>query len=243
MPRARMGKRILITGGTGRSGEAAVRLFSAQGASVAFFHEEDGGLMLAKETGSISIRCSSSDYRAVKGAALVAENYFDGKLDTLICCTDAGGRHAAEDPQGGDWHRILDENLSASYYVIHAMVPALLASGRGSIILLSSLTGLRGMPGSAAMSAVSAGLAGLTRSLARDLGPKGIRVNCILTGWSEEEAEELLSEEEREAILAATPLGRMAKEEDFVHVMQFLASEKAGFLTGQVIEVSGGYLL
>lgn len=245
------GKVALITGGGTGIGEACARLFAAEGAQVAVMGRRPEPLERVAEavdglvvTGDASL--TGDCERAV--AATVAAF---GRLDTLVCSAgvEAEGRVATMDL--GDWRRVLDANLEAVMQSARAAVPAMLASGGGSIVTISSLAALVAPGEMAAYATSKAAVLGLTRSLAVDYGPRGIRANALCPGWvatpmsraemrKYAETEGITPDQAVERATRYLPLGRMADPLEIAQCARFLASDEASFVTGAVLVADGG---
>jgi 3-oxoacyl-[acyl-carrier protein] reductase len=139
-----------------------------------------------------------------------------------------------------DWHRVLGINLSGAFYCTQAVAKTMMKQRSGRIINMASVVGVMGNAGQANYVASKAGLIGLTKTAARELAPRGITVNAVAPGFIDTAMTADLSEKVKEAMLAQVPLGRMGQSEDVAEVIAFLASEKASYITGQVIHVNGG---
>ena len=139
-----------------------------------------------------------------------------------------------------EWDAVIDTNLGGAFHVARAASRRMIRKRRGSIVTLSSVVGLRGNPGQTNYAASKAGLIGLTKALARELGSRGVRVNCIAPGYITTELTDVLSEELRGELLKATPLGRLGDPEDIARAVRFLVSDDAAFITGAVLQVDGG---
>ena len=241
----RKGKKVLVTGGSRGIGAEAVRSFSAHGSTVAFFyhraHQES--IALSRETGALNIRCNIEYPESVANAAEVVAEFFDGEIDTLICNAGIADDGFLTDIGKERWTQVINVNLNGTYYCLDAFLPYMIKKGKGSIIIVSSMHGISGASRSVAYSTASAGLIGMTKSLAKELGPYGIRVNCIAPGFIDTEMNKDVSREKIENAIKRTPLGRIGKVEDVVHTMQYLSSDGANFITGQILEVSGGYTI
>jgi 3-oxoacyl-[acyl-carrier protein] reductase len=140
-----------------------------------------------------------------------------------------------------DVHRQVSMNLEAAILLTRACLKGMLAQGSGSIVNISSVNALRGHTGVSVYSATKAALIGLTRSLAVELGPGGIRVNCVAPGYFQSEMTSGFSEEQRSRIARRTPLRRLGTVEDIVAAIRFFNSPEAAFITGQLIAVDGGF--
>ena len=229
---------ILITGGSRGIGAAAVELFAAKGHRVYFFYaaSEDAAQAVAEKTGATAIRCDVSDGDSVKAAFARIPD-----VDILIC--NAGISHfglmsmMAE----SDWDRLFAVNVKGIYHCVNAAMPAFLKNQKGCVITVSSMWGRVGASCEAAYSATKGAVIALTKALAKELGPSGIRVNCvapgvILTDMCASFDEETLDELAREA-----PVGRNGDPMDVAKAMEYLAT--ADFVTGHILNVDGGFAI
>ena len=229
---------VVITGGSRGIGAAAVELFAARGDRVYFLYEKnhEAALSVAENTGATAICCDVADGQAVRAA-------FEkiGDLDILIC--NAGTVHYGlmSMMEENQWDRIFDVNVKGIFHCVNAAMPAFLKKHKGSIITVSSMWGQVGASCEAAYSATKGAVIGLTKALAKELGPSGIRVNCvapgvILTDMCANVDPEILAEMAEEA-----PVGRNGTAMDVARAMEYLA--EAEFVTGQVLGVNGGYVI
>jgi len=139
-----------------------------------------------------------------------------------------------------DWDAVLDTNLKAVFRMSRAVMRTMMKQRYGRIVSITSVVGASGNPGQANYAAAKAGVAGMTRALARELGSRGITVNCVAPGFIETDMTGVLSDEVKSALLARIPLKRMGTAEDIASAVVFLASEGAGYITGHVLDVNGG---
>lgn len=139
-----------------------------------------------------------------------------------------------------DWRAVIDTNLTGAFFVSRATVRGMLRRRSGTIVAVSSIVGLIGNPGQANYAAAKAGLVGMVKSLAKEVGPRGIRVNAVAPGYIATDMTAALSDEQREHVRAGTPLGRLGTPEDVSGVVAFLCSPESAFITGSVIRVDGG---
>ena len=229
---------IVITGGSRGIGAAAVERFAAQGHRVYFFYEKnhEAARAVAAKTGATAICCDVADGKAVKAAFAQI-----GEVDVLIC--NAGvmwfGLMSMMDEDA--WDRIFNVNVKGIYNCVNAVMPSFLNKHAGSVITVSSMWGQVGASCEAAYSATKGAIIALTKALAKELGPSGIRVNCvapgvILTDMCASVDPEILAEMAEE-----TPVGRNGTPEDVAKAMEYLAN--AEFITGQVLPVNGGYVI
>jgi len=139
-----------------------------------------------------------------------------------------------------DWDAVLDTNLKAVFRMSRGVMRTMMKQRYGRIISITSVVGASGNPGQANYAAAKAGVAGMTRALARELGSRGITVNCIAPGFIETDMTASLPEEQQKALLGQIPLGHLGKPQDIAHAVAFIASPDAGYITGQEIHVNGG---
>ena len=229
---------VIITGGSRGIGAAAVELFSARGDQVYFLYEKDheAAQKVAQKTGATAICCDVADTAAVKAAFRQIPD-----VDVLVC--NAGIVHYGlmSMMEEADWDRIFAVNVKGVYNCVNAAMPAFLSKHSGSVITVSSMWGQVGASCEAAYSATKGAVIALTKALAKELGPSGIRVNCvapgvILTDMCGNVAQDVLEEMAEEACV-----GRNGTPEDVAKAMVYLAD--ADFITGHVLSVNGGYVI
>ena len=231
---------VLITGGSRGIGAAAVKLFASRGDRVFFLYEKnhEAAKAVAQETGATAICCDVADKAAVEAAFRQIPD-----VDVLIC--NAGICHSGLMSQLSeqDWDRIFDVNVKGMYHCINAATPHFLKKQSGCVITVSSMWGQVGASCEAAYSATNGAVIALTKALAQELGPSGIRVNCIAPGCIETDMVKVLGEETRAMLVEETPIGRLGTPEDIAHLVSFLADERLSFITGQVITADGGFIV
>ena len=229
---------VVITGGSRGIGAAAVERFAAQGHKVYFLYEKnhEAAASVAAATGATPICCDVADSTAVKAAFARIPD-----VDILIC--NAGIMHFGllSMMEETAWDRLFAVNVKGIYNCVNAAMPAFLKKHSGSIITVSSMWGQVGASCEAAYSATKGAVIALTKALAKELGPSGIRVNCvapgvILTDMCAGVDPEVLAEMGEE-----TPVGRNGTPEDVAKAMEYLAN--AEFITGHVLSVNGGYCI
>jgi len=229
---------VLITGGSRGIGAAAVELFAQRGDTVYFLYEKnhDAANAVMQHTGATGICCDVADGEAVRSAFRQV-----GDVDTLIC--NAGICHTglmSMMPEA-DWDRIFSVNVKGIYHCVNAAMESFLKKQRGCVITVSSMWGQVGASCEAAYSATKGAVISLTKALAKELGPAGIRVHCvapgvILTDMCQNVDPEILNEMAQEA-----PVGRNGTPEDVAKAMAYLVD--ADFVTGHVLSVNGGYVI
>ena len=229
---------VVITGGSRGIGAAAVELFSAKGCRVFFLYEKNHAAAeaVSQKTGAAGICCDVAD-----GAAVRAAFQRIGDVDLLIC--NAGICHyglMSQMPEA-DWDRSFDVNVKGIYHCVNAAMPSFLQKQSGCILTVSSMWGQTGASCEAAYSATKGAVIALTKALAQELGPSGIRVNCICPGVILTDMCASVSPETLAQMAQDTPVGRNGTAEDVAKAMEYLAN--ADFVTGQILPVNGGYVI
>lgn len=242
---------VVISGGGTGIGAAAARRFAADGAEVVVLGRRLQPLeAVAAEVGGLALACDTSDREQTEAAfARIRERY--GRVDAVVANAGGHGLGTVADTSDEAWDVSFRTNVSTAFVLARAALPLLTAS-RGSIVVVSSLAGLFAGPGVAGYTVGKHALLGLTRSLARDYGRSGIRVNAVCPGWvrtpmADEEMDDfareagLASREEGYAIVSRdVPLGRAAEPAEIASVIRFLASADASYVTGATIVADGG---
>ena len=233
-----MGKKALVTGSSRGIGAAAVRRLAADGWDVTVHYNasEDAALALAGELGVRAIKADVSDPGQVRDLFEAA-----GPADLLVCNAGVAEYGLLTDMDERDWSRLMAVNLDGAWRCCRAAIPHMVHKKAGNIILVSSVWGLYGASCEAAYSASKAALIGLCKALAKELGPSGIRVNCVCPGVIDTDMLARFDFADRQALADETPLGRLGTPEDVAELIAFLASARASFITGQAIECSGGF--
>ena len=229
---------IVITGGSRGIGAAAVKLFAEKGHKVYFLYEKshEAAQALADQTGATAICCDVADRQAVQGTfSRIAD------VDVLIC--NAGIMHFGlmSMMEEDAWDRIFDVTVKGIYNCVNAAMPFFLNKHAGSIVTVSSMWGQVGASCEAAYSATKGAIIALTKALAKELGPSGIRVNCVAPGVILTDMCASVDPEILEEMAKETPVGRNGTPEDVAKAMEYLAN--AEFITGQVLPVNGGYVI
>ena len=235
---------ILITGGSRGIGAACVRKFAAAGDRVAFFYKTrtEEAEKLAAETGATAYRVDITDSKAVEAA--IADCIAKiGAIDVLVNNAGIAQSKLFTDLTDADWQRMIETNLGGTFRVTRALAREMVRNHKGSIVNIGSMWGKVGASCEVHYSAAKAGLRGMTMALAKELGPSGIRVNCVEPGVIETEMNAGLDEKSRQALREETPLCRIGLPEEVANVVFFLASDAASFITGQCIGVDGGFAI
>ena len=244
-----MRKTAFVTGGSRGIGRAVVRRLAAEGWSVGidYLQARDQALALERElrdqgTDCLAVQGDVADRAAIAAAIRRTEEAL-GPVSLLVNNAGIAGQRQFQDLTEADWRRFFAVNLDGAFHAIQAVLPHMLHEKAGSIVNVSSIWGLRGASCEVAYSASKAALIGLTRSLAMELAPSGIRVNCVAPGVIRTDMVEVLGEETLAALAEETPAGRLGTAEEVAAAVAFLAGDGASFITGQVLTADGGFIL
>lgn len=242
--------RVLITGASRGIGAAAARLFAQEGWDVAanYNTSREAAERLAAELSglgikAVPIRADVSDPEQAERLVREAELSL-GPLDALVC--NAGialPQRLLTDTTAEQWRRLMSADLDGMFYVLKAATPGMVRQKRGAIVTVSSMWGVAGGSCEAPYSAAKAGVIGLTKALAKELGPSNIRVNCVAPGVIATDMNGHLTPQDLAALEEETPLGRIGAPEEVAQTIIFLASDRASFITGQVLNVDGGMVI
>ena len=231
-------RRALVTGASRGIGAAIARALAADGWELVINYlssaEEAGSL--ARELGGIAIR---ADVSKPEDVAIM----FDKAGDISLLVNNAGisGYGLITDTTDADWDRIFAVNVAGARNCCKAVIPQMVSQKQGAIINISSIWGVVGASCEVAYSASKAAIIGMTKALAKELAPSGIRVNCIAPGVIETDMLSSFTHEDKLDFAGQTALGRLGNPEDVAQLAAFLASDKASFITGQIIGVDGGF--
>jgi len=240
------GKKAIVTGGSRGIGMEIVKKFLAEGASVYFMDLVESEAMgdfqaLAKETGS-SVTFKKTDVSSEEEVTRVVKEILEdsGGIDVLV--NNAGitrdgliFRMPVE-----NWEMVLKINLTSAFLLSKHLAMAMMKRKTGSIVNMASVVGIGGNPGQTNYSASKAGLIGFTKSLAKEVAARGVRVNAVAPGYIDTEMTQKLNDQAREAMLSQVPMGRPGTPEEVAKVVLFLASDLASYITGRVIQIDGG---
>ena len=238
----------LVTGSSRGIGRAVALELAREGYAVCvnyLQHREAAETLVSqlREMGreAIAIQADVADSRAMDDMVRQTETAL-GPVTLLVNNAGISWQGLFQDTDDETWDRILAVNLTGARNAARAVLPRMLSAKSGCIVNISSMWGLRGASCEVAYACSKAAIIGLTRSLALEVAPSGIRVNCVAPGCIETDMVRVLGPETREMLVEETPLGRLGTPEDIAHAVAFLASEKASFLTGQVLSADGGFI-
>jgi 3-oxoacyl-[acyl-carrier protein] reductase len=231
------GKTALVTGGSRGIGAAVARELARAGASVVVGYRSG-----AEEAESIAAEIDGEAVQADVSSAEDAKRIVDeaGDLDVLVNNAGITRDGVLARMTDDDWRSVLETNLSSVFYTCRAVSRGMMKRRSGAIVNLSSIVGLHGNWGQANYAASKGGIVAFTKSLAQELGSRGVRANVVAPGYIKTQLTDAIPEEARQQMLGLTPLGRFGEPEDVARAVRFLCSDDAAFITGEVLVVGGG---
>jgi 3-oxoacyl-[acyl-carrier protein] reductase len=231
------GKRALVTGGSRGIGRAIALELARAGADLVLGYRAG-----AEEANAVAAEAGGRAVQADVASADDARRLIDeaGDLDVLVNNAGVTRDGVLARMTDDDWRTVLETNLSSVFFTCRAAVRPMMRRRAGAIVNVSSIVGLHGNWGQANYAASKAGIIGFTKSLARELGSRGVRANVVAPGYVTTRLTEVLPEDARATMLANTPLGRFGDPEDVARAVRFLCSDDAAFITGEVLLVDGG---
>jgi len=237
------GKRALVTGATGGLGGEIARTLHAQGAYVALSGTRTEKLKsLAAELGDRSyvVPCNLSDGEAVDALPKAAAEAMGGPVDILVANAGITRDGLLMRMKQEDWDLVQKVNLESYFRLAKACLRSMMKARWGRIIGITSVVGVTGNPGQANYAASKAGMIGFSKSLAQEVASRGVTVNCIAPGFIASPMTDALNEAQKEAILTKIPAGDLGRGADIANAALYLASDEAGYVTGQTLHVNGG---
>ena len=237
---------VLITGGSRGIGAASVRAFAGAGYRVAFsyYSHEAAARALEEELGgrARAFRADVADPAQVRRLFEECRSAFS-PAEILICSAGIAQQKLFTDLTDQDWQRMLDVDLSGAFYCCRQALPDMIRARWGRILLVSSMWGQTGGSCEVHYSAAKAGLIGLGKALAKEEGPSGVTVNILAPGVVDTDMMAGFSPEDKQALAEETPVGRLGSPEEMARTLLFLAGEKSGYITGQVLGQNGGLVI
>lgn len=231
---------LLISGGTRGIGRACVKLFASQGfkvSSLSRYGTPDDAI-----EGVDYYACDIRDFENVTKTVNSAIEK-SGNIDVLISNAGISITGLAQDMKYQDYRDVIDTNFGGLFNLANAVIPNMVSQKQGVILAVSSMWGQTGASCESLYSASKGAVDSYVKALAKELGPSGIRVNAVSPGATETDMMKCFGEDDRRAICEDTPLGRLGKPDEIAKALFFLQSDKASFITGQIIGVNGGYLI
>lgn len=236
------GKKALITGATGGIGGAIAKQFHQAGALLAISgsgQEKADAFAASLGADVVGIACNLTELATVEELVKKAEERLGG-LDILVLNAGITRDNITMRMKDEEWQQVMDVNLTANFKLARAAMKGMLKRRGGRMIFITSVVGHSGNPGQANYCATKAGLAGMARSLALELASRNITINCIAPGFIATAMTDALTEEQKAKINGNIPLGRMGSSDDIAAGALYLASDAAGYITGQTLHINGG---
>lgn len=236
---------VLISGGDRGIGAAAARAFWQAGYRVAvLYHKNAAAAALLEQElpGCVALQCDVASRPDCQRAFEAAQQAL-GRVDVLVCNAGIAQQKLFTDITPDEWQRMLDVNLSGAFHLCQLALPGMIRRKAGRILTVSSMWGQTGGSCEVHYSAAKAGLIGLTKALAKEEGPSGITVNCVAPGVIDTDMMAAFTAEDKAALAEETPVGRLGTPDEVAKLLLFLASEDAGYITGQVFGVNGGLVI
>ena len=244
-----MSKTAFVTGASRGIGRAIACALAREGYAVGINYlkekekaEEVVNALRAEGFSAMAVQADVADRAAITAAIRAVEAEFGG-IDVLVNNAGISEQHLFQDVSDEFWHRVFSVNVDGAFHTIQAVLPRMIREKSGSIINISSIWGQRGASCEVTYSSTKAALIGMTRSLAMELAPSRVRVNCVAPGVINTDMVQVLGEDVLQQLAEETPIGRLGTAEDIAAAVAFLVSDKASFITGQVLTADGGFIL
>ncbi len=240
------GKGVLLTGATGGIGGAIAKSLHAQGANLVITGTREAVLQeLADSLGNERVHvqtCNLTDREEVKALIGKADEVL-GQVDIVVNNAGITKDNLFMRMKDEEWDSVLEVNLTSTFSIMRSALRGMMKRRYGRIINISSISGIIGNPGQANYAATKAGMIGMSKSLAREIAPRGITVNCIAPGFIETPMTQSLNEAQVKAISAVIPSKTFGKPEDIANAVVYLASDEAAYMTGQTLHINGGMVM
>ena len=237
-------KTVLISGGSRGIGRACVEYFAKKGYNVAFLYEKnvEAAEKTASDFSALAVKCDVADSADVKRAVNEINEKLGG-IDILVNNAAASVIKPFDMFSDDEWARMMNVNLSGAFYLAREVVPHMISKKWGRIVNIGSMWGKVGASCEVPYSTTKAGIRGFTLSLAKELAPSGVTVNCVEPGVIATEMNKSLGEEVLAALAEETPTGRLGDPSEVAEAVGFLSSDEASFITGQILGVDGGFAI
>ena len=243
------GKTAIVTGGSRGIGRAIALCLAEEGANVAVIYagntaaaEETQKAIAEKGGQAIAIQCDVANEDAVTAMMKQVKEQF-GSIDILVNNAGITRDGLLMRMKTSDWQAVLDTNLTGTFFCTKAVTKIMMKQRSGAIVNLTSVEGLTGNAGQANYAAAKSGIIGFTKSVAKELASRGIRVNAVAPGCIDTDMTAVLSDAVKDEMLKTIPLGRVAQPEEVAKAVLFLVSDCASYITGQVLNVDGGMVM
>jgi 3-oxoacyl-[acyl-carrier protein] reductase len=238
-----VGKTALVTGASGGIGGAIASALHAQGATVTLSGTRMDALEqlrgLLGERAHV-VAAKMDDAADIERLAKEAEAAMGGKLDILVNNAGITRDNISMRMKDEEWEKVLQVNLTGTFRLTRAVMRGMMKRRHGRVINITSIVGVTGNPGQANYAAAKAGLIGMSKSLAQELASRGITVNCVAPGFIATPMTDVLTDDQKKAILSRVPAGRLGTPEEIASGVVYLASDEAAYVTGQTLHINGG---
>lgn len=237
-----LGKTALVTGATGGIGKAIAIKLAEAGAKVALSGTREAVLaeVASEIEGSVALVCNLADETQADGLIARAEEALGAPLDILVANAGITKDGLLLRMKDEDFNSVLSVNLGSYFRMCRVALKGMMKRRSGRIIAITSVVGVTGNPGQANYAASKAGMIGFTKSLAQEVGSRGITANCIAPGFIASPMTDVLSDAQKEAIMAKIPAQRLGQPAEIASAVVYLASDEAAYVTGQTLHVNGG---